>query len=141
MPTARNGETEIEYDSFGDPADPTALLIRGLTSQMIAWQEDFCWALVDRGFHAVRMDNRDVGLSSRTPGPPPDLVELLARAEAGADLGEVPYTLSDMAADGVAVLDAVGAEQGHVVGVSLGGMIAQMMAIEHPDRVATLTST
>jgi pimeloyl-ACP methyl ester carboxylesterase len=119
MPTATGSGIEIHYDSFGDPADPTLLLVNGLGSQMIRWQPDFCAAFVDRGLHVVRFDNRDVGLSTHV---------------------EEPYLLSDMAADAVAVLDDLGVDRAHVLGVSMGGMIAQTVAIEHPDRVRSLIS-
>ncbi len=141
MPTADNDGVKLEYDTFGDPADPTVLLVMGFTAQMTAWEEGFCQRLVDDGHHVVRFDNRDCGLSSKTDGEPPNLFALLAQAQSGGGItSEVPYTLSDMALDAVAVLDAVGAESAHVVGASMGGMIVQMLAIEHPERVRSMTS-
>ncbi len=131
----RHGELTLCYETFGDPADPTVLLIMGLGTQMVAWNEDFCGALVDRGFHVVRYDNRDVGRSSRVDAPPPTIGQLLRRSKRGA-----AYRLADMAADGVAVLDCVGVESAHVVGASMGGMIAQSMAFRHPERVRSLVS-
>ncbi len=140
MPTAQNHDVTIEYDTFGDPADPAVLLVMGFTAQMIAWDEELCRLIAGHGLHVIRFDNRDCGLSSKTPGDPPNVMALVMAAQAGRAVGDVPYTLSDMATDGLAVLDHGGIDRAHVVGASMGGMIAQMMAIEHPERVATLTS-
>ena len=141
MPVATNQGVELEYDTFGDPADPTILLIQGYTAQMTAWDPEFCKLLVDEGHHVVRFDNRDCGLSSKTEGDPPNVFALLASTVEGKSVDiEVPYTLSEMAADAMAVLDAVGVEQAHLIGASMGGMIAQQAAIEYPQRVLTLTS-
>tara|TARA_Y100000590_G_C15518360_1_gene938320 strand:- start:212 stop:1051 length:840 start_codon:yes stop_codon:yes gene_type:complete len=125
---------------MGDPSNPTILLIMGLGAQMVAFRDEFCGILVDAGFHIIRFDNRDVGLSSKTPGDPPVLQELLAAQWEEPNDPNVPYLLSDMANDAVAVLDATGVEKAHLVGVSMGGMIAQTIVIDHPDRVLTLTS-
>lgn len=141
MPTADNDGVVLTYETIGDPADPAMLLIMGLGGQLTAWDPEFCRMLADRGFHVIRFDNRDCGLSTKTEGAPPNIMQLMMAITAGQEITEeVPYTLSDMAADGLAVLDAVGAERAHVVGVSMGGMIAQQMAIEHPERVRSLTS-
>ncbi len=140
MPTAQNHDVTIEYDTFGDQADPAVLLVMGFTAQMIAWDEELCRLIAGHGLHVIRFDNRDCGLSSKTPGDPPNVMALVMAAQAGRAVGDVPYTLSDMATDGLAVLDHLGIDRAHVVGASMGGMIAQMMAIEHPERVATLTS-
>jgi pimeloyl-ACP methyl ester carboxylesterase len=129
------GDLTICYETFGDPADETVLLIMGLASQMIHWDERFCRLLVDRGFHVVRFDNRDSGRSSRVNGRPPGLKDMVLRNPKAAT-----YTLSDMAADAVGVLDHLGIARAHVVGASMGGMIAQTVAIEHPDRVLSLVS-
>jgi len=127
---------DIAYQRFGNPDAPLALLIMGVAAQSIAWPDGFCQALVDRGLAVVRFDNRDVGLSTHfTDAPPPNLPAVLA-----GDLSSVSYTLSDMAADTVGLLDVLGFEQAHLVGASMGGAIAQTMAIEHPDRVLSLTS-
>lgn len=130
------GEVELCYETFGDPADPTVLLIMGLGTQMIAWRDDFCAQLAGRGFHVVRFDNRDVGRSTRLEAfTPPSVVQILRR-----DRRAAAYTLADMAADAVGLLDHLGVARAHVVGASMGGMIAQTVAIGHPQRVASLCS-
>ncbi|MFV0524226.1 MAG: alpha/beta fold hydrolase [Acidimicrobiales bacterium] len=140
MPRATNGPTEIEYDTFGAPTDPAVLLIMGYTAQMTAWDERFCQQIADRSYFVIRFDNRDVGLSSKTEGTAPSLLSLVVAVQSGEPLPDVPYTLSDMAADGLAVLDDLGVERAHIVGASMGGMIAQQLAIDHPERVISLTS-
>src|SRR6476646_6890012 len=120
---ARVGELDICYETFGDPGDPALLLIMGLGTQMVAWHDEFCAALAGRGFFVIRHDNRDIGRSSRVDGPIPTTVQLLTRNR------DAPYTLADMAGDSVGVLDALGIEQAHIVGASMGGMIAQTVAI------------
>ena len=131
---------ELEYDTFGNHTNPTLLLVNGYTSQMITWPGELIEALVSQGLHVVIYDNRDVGLSSKLDGQPAQPMKVLAAAMAGDELPPVPYTLSDMAADGIGLLDHLGVERAHIVGMSMGGMIVQMMAIEHPTRVASLTS-
>ena len=127
---------DIAYQRLGNPDAPVVLLIMGIGAQSIAWPDAFCHALVDRGLQVVRFDNRDAGLSTHlTQAPPPDLPAALA-----GDLSSVSYTLSDMAADAVGLLDALGFEKAHVVGASMGGAIGQTMAIERPERVRSLTS-
>jgi pimeloyl-ACP methyl ester carboxylesterase len=128
-------ETGIElcYETFGDPADETILLVMGLATQMLAWDERFCALLVERGFHVVRFDNRDVGRSTKLDAPPPNTKQIVLRDKKAA-----AYTLSDMADDAVGLLDHLGVDRAHVVGASMGGMIAQTMAIEHPERVRSL---
>jgi pimeloyl-ACP methyl ester carboxylesterase len=133
---AHNGPVEIAYERFGSDDGEPLLLVMGLGMQMIFWPDDFCAALAERGFAVARFDNRDVGRSTHfTHLGVPRLGRLLARPAAAA-----AYRLDDMADDGVAVLDALGWRSAHVVGVSLGGMIAQTIAIRHPDRVRSLTS-
>ena len=131
---------ELEYETFGDPDHPTLLLVCGYTSQINGWDEGLVEQLVAQGLHVVRYDNRDVGLSTKLDGQHVEPLEVLSASLAGEPLPEVPYTLSEMAADGMGLLDHLGIERAHVAGVSMGGMIVQTMAIEHPDRVASLTS-
>ncbi len=119
MAICRSGDLEIYFETFGDPRDPTLVLINGLSNQCIHYRPELVARFVEAGFRVVRFDNRDVGLSSDGPEG---------------------YTLSDMAGDVVAVVDHLGAERVHVFGVSLGGMIAQTFAIDHPDRCASLIS-
>jgi pimeloyl-ACP methyl ester carboxylesterase len=133
--TAANG-MEIAYETFGKATDEPVLLIMGLGGQMIAWPEGFCTELVSRGCHVVRFDNRDVGHSTHLHSAPmPNLMAALM-----GDTSSAAYTLDDMADDGFALLEALGIPSAHVVGQSLGGMIAQTMAIRRPDRVRSLTS-
>ena len=119
MPTTANGSVEVYYESFGDPGNPALLLINGLGAQCIRFRSEWCEQFVAAGFFTIRFDNRDVGLSSKL---------------------DEPYTLSDMAGDAMAVLDATGVEAAHVLGISLGGMVAQTIAIEHPGRIRSLVS-
>ena len=130
---------ELQYETFGNSDDPTLLLVNGYTSQLTGWDEGLCALFVDQGLHVVRYDNRDVGLSSKLTGAVQP-AEVLAAVLANDPVPPVPYTLSHMAADGVGLLDHLGVERAHVAGMSMGGMIVQMMAIEHPSRVASLTS-
>jgi pimeloyl-ACP methyl ester carboxylesterase len=126
---------ELCYETFGDPADPTALLVMGLGMQMVAWHDDFCLALAQRGLHVVRFDNRDAGRSTHLEGPPPTLLQLLRRSPAPAR-----YTLEDMAEDASRLLRELALGPAHVIGASMGGMIAQLLAIRHPEQVSSLTS-
>jgi pimeloyl-ACP methyl ester carboxylesterase len=123
------------YEAFGDPAEPTALLIMGLGTQMVAWQEDFCRELAGRGLHVVRFDNRDVGHSTHMSGPPPTVRQLLTRSRRAAH-----YTLADMADDAAALLSRLDLGPAHVIGASMGGMIAQTLAARRPEAVRSLTS-
>jgi pimeloyl-ACP methyl ester carboxylesterase len=123
------------YETFGDPVDPTALLVMGLGTQMIAWQEDFCLALAARGLHVVRFDNRDVGRSTHVTGNPPSPGQLLRRSRSAAH-----YTLADMAQDASALLDRLELAPAHVIGASMGGMIAQTLAARHSSQVRSLVS-
>jgi pimeloyl-ACP methyl ester carboxylesterase len=123
------------YETFGDPDDTPILLIMGLATQMIAWHEDFCALLAERGFYVVRFDNRDIGRSTHFDFRGPTIGEMLRRR-----LGPEQYTLSDMAEDAVGLLRELEIAPAHVVGVSMGGMIAQVMAAEHPEIIRSLTS-
>jgi pimeloyl-ACP methyl ester carboxylesterase len=130
------GDVTLCYETFGDPADPAILLVMGLGTQMIAWHEELCAGLADRGFFVIRFDNRDIGRSTRFDAvAPPGPVALATRR-----IRNVAYTLNDMADDAVGLLDALDIERAHVVGASMGGMIAQCIAARHPDRVRTLVS-
>jgi len=134
--TAPANGIEMVYEAFGDPADPTVLLIMGLGVQMLGWDAEFCELLAGRGFHAVRFDNRDVGRSTKIEGGPrPDLM-----AAAMGDASSASYTLDEMADDCAALLEHIDVEGAHVVGASQGGMIAQALAIRHPGRVLSLAS-
>jgi pimeloyl-ACP methyl ester carboxylesterase len=130
---------DLEYDTFGSQDDPALLLVMGFTAQMIAWDERFCRRLADAGRFVIRFDNRDCGLSSKLAGDI-DVGAAMMAVLAGTELPEVPYTLSDMAADAIGLLDHLGIESAHAVGASMGGMIVQTMAIEHPDRLLSVTS-
>jgi len=133
---ARVGEIELCFESFGSDADPALLLIMGLGTQMVAWPEDFCRQLAEHGFRVIRFDNRDVGRSTHLRELlPPTTRQLLLRDKRAAR-----YSLADMAADAVGLLDELGIERAHVVGASMGGMIAQTMAARHPERVLSLAS-
>jgi pimeloyl-ACP methyl ester carboxylesterase len=129
---------DLHYDTVGDGPE-TLLLVCGLGAQSIGYDVELCERLGALGVRVVRFDNRDTGLSTHLHDREPDVLSAIAAAGSGGTV-DAPYDLSDMARDAVAVLDAVGADRAHVVGASMGGMIAQTVAIEHPDRVASLTS-
>jgi pimeloyl-ACP methyl ester carboxylesterase len=134
--TAKVGELELCYETFGSASSPPVLLIMGLASQMLLWDDQFCEQLASRGFHVIRFDNRDIGRSSHLRGAViPTRWQLLRGSTRGA-----AYALDDMAADSVGLLDHLKVEAAHIVGASMGGMIAQLIAINHPDRVLSLVS-
>ena len=135
-----NRNIELEYDHFGNPADPALLLIMGFTAQMVAWEEEFCEQIANRGHFVIRFDNRDCGLSTKLHGVPSNSDAVIMAAMMETEMPPVPYTLSDMAADAMQVLDHLNIERAHIMGASMGGMIAQTVAIEHPHRVKTLIS-
>jgi pimeloyl-ACP methyl ester carboxylesterase len=139
MPYARNGEVELYYDTFGSHDDPALLLVNGLGGQCINYAEPWCEKFAAEGFFVIRFDNRDVGLSTKFDDFRPDLRAVMQAKVEGRE-PEVPYTSSDMANDAVAVLDAAGVTRAHVMGLSMGGMIVQTVAIEHPERVLSMTS-
>jgi pimeloyl-ACP methyl ester carboxylesterase len=141
MPKAKvNGEIELEYDTTGDPRDPALVLIMGFSAQMTQWEDSFVKLLADGGRYVIRFDNRDCGLSTKLHGVPANSDEVVKSVMLGDPMPEVAYTLSDMAADTVGLLDHLAIEKAHMVGASMGGMIAQTIAIEHPHRVHTLVS-
>jgi pimeloyl-ACP methyl ester carboxylesterase len=123
------------YETFGERSDPTALLIMGLGTQMVAWNEDFCRQLAARGFYVVRFDNRDVGRSTHVQGAPPTIRQLLTRSRRAAH-----YRLADMADDTAGLLSELELAPAHVIGASMGGMIAQTLAARHPQSVRSLVS-
>jgi pimeloyl-ACP methyl ester carboxylesterase len=123
------------YETFGERSDPTVLLIMGLGTQMVAWQKDFCLELAGRGFHVVRFDNRDIGHSTHLSGRPPTIAQLLRRSRRAAH-----YTLGDIADDAAGLLEQLDLAPAHVVGASMGGMIAQTLTARHPQVVRSLVS-
>jgi pimeloyl-ACP methyl ester carboxylesterase len=134
-----NGIT-IEYDIHGPDDGEPLLLVMGLGAQLTAWPIDFVDALVERSFRVVRFDNRDIGLSTKIDAPAPTRRQTIMSAMSRRFAKEAAYTLDDMAADAAGLLDGLGIERAHVVGASMGGMISQTLAINHPGKVATLTS-
>lgn len=133
-----SGDIELCYQTFGSPTDEPLLLVMGLGGPMTWWDDDLCTLLASRGFYVVRFDNRDAGRSSRGQGRVSR--SMLVRAFTGVPGVRAPYTLDDMASDALGLLDHLGIESTHVVGVSMGGMIAQCMALLQPARVRSLTS-
>jgi pimeloyl-ACP methyl ester carboxylesterase len=139
MAYARNGDVEVYYETFGDPADEALVMINGLGSQCINYRVEWCEKFVAEGFFVIRFDNRDVGLSTKFSDYDPDL-RAAVRALATGERPSAPYTISDMAADAVAVLDHAGVDRAHLMGLSMGGVIVQVLAIEHPERLLSITS-
>ena len=129
------GPVELEYETIGDPSGEPLLLVMGLGMQLIHWDRELCELFAERGFRVIRFDNRDAGLSTKIDAPVPNVMRLMAGLPA-----RVPYLLGDMASDTFGLLDHLGIERAHVVGTSMGGMIAQTMAIERPERVLSLGS-
>lgn len=138
--TTRPDLVDLEYDTFGSPDDPALILVAGFVVQLTSWDTEFCTQLAAGGRHVIRFDNRDCGLSTKLDGLVAEPMAVLAAALGGHELPAVPYTLSDMANDGIGLLDALGISAAHVMGASMGGMVAQTMAIEHPERILSLTS-
>jgi len=131
---------EIEYETFGDPKNPALILMEGHGAQMVKWDTEYCKMFADRNLYVIRFDNRDCGLSTKFDGIEVDLGAVLKAALLEETVPPVPYTLSDMAGDVVGLLDFLKIDSGHIFGVSLGGMIAQVLTIEHPSRVRSLIS-
>ena len=140
MPNIRANNIDIYYEENGPADGPVILLVMGLGAQMIAWPDEFIHGLVSKGYRVIHYDNRDVGLSQWMEGAKtPNLVWTMFKARIGLPV-RVPYTLGDMAADGIGLLDALGIDKAHVVGASMGGMIVQLMAANHPERTLSMTS-
>jgi pimeloyl-ACP methyl ester carboxylesterase len=139
MPSVPSNGIRIEYAESGRKTDPVILLIMGLGTQLVAWPDSLCDGLVSLGFRVVRFDHRDVGHSTKVGSDDPaEVASMLSLALTGKPY-TAPYKLHDMTADTLGLLDALGIERAHIVGISMGGMIAQILAAEHPDRVASLT--
>ncbi len=139
MTAASVNGMSIEYDVHGDDDGEPLLLVMGLGGQLIAWPLEFVDRLVARGFRVIRFDNRDIGLSTKMPTPPPTRRQVVT-ATIVPSRAKSDYTIDDMADDAAGLLDALGISRAHVVGISMGGMITQALAIRHPDKVASLTS-
>lgn len=140
MPQLEANNLTFEYETFGSADAPPVLFIMGLGAQMTAWPIELCQMVADQGYQVIRFDNRDIGLSSYLDHlGDPDMMEIFGAAMAG-DSFDAPYDLADMARDTVGVLDALGHDTAHIVGASMGGMIAQRLVIDHPHRARSLTS-
>ena len=140
MPKASINDIDIAYETIGSEKDRPILLIAGLSSQMVTWPDEFCSRLAAAGHYVIRFDNRDCGLSTKIEsGGVPDVEALMIAKKEGKSI-DPPYTLSDMAADAIGLLDKLAQDRVHVCGLSMGGMIAQMMAVEFPERVASMIS-
>ncbi len=140
MPTAPSNGIELYYETHGDPDDPALLLVNGYSSQILQWGDGFREAFAERGRFVISFDNRDVGLSTHLDGVEVDVQAVLAASAGEGPMPEVPYTLSTFADDAVGLLDHLGVEAAHIAGSSMGGMIVQQIAIDHPDRVLSMTS-
>ncbi|HWA29992.1 MAG TPA: alpha/beta hydrolase [Rhizomicrobium sp.] len=140
MPQAKANGITLEYESFGRDSDPAVLLIMGFSAQMTMWPAAFCQGLAAKGFRVIRFDNRDIGLSTHLSHlGMPNIGEAMARRMSGQPV-DAPYSLDDMAQDAVSLLDALGIRRAHIVGASMGGMIAQIVAAKHPEHTISLTS-
>jgi pimeloyl-ACP methyl ester carboxylesterase len=140
MPVVKANGIQIEYDTFGEKSSPALLLIIGLGGQMIHWDEAFCESLAEKDFFVIRFDNRDTGLSTKfDEAGLPDIMGMVTAMMAGKSVVP-PYTLEDMAEDTAGLLDALGIKRAHVCGMSMGGMIAQTLALRNPQRFLSLTS-
>ncbi len=140
MPTAAVNGIELCYETRGDPSDAPLLMIHGLGAQLVSWDEPFIDRLAEGGRYVITFDNRDAGLSTHHDGVEVDALAVMAAALAEGPVPPVPYTLSDLATDAAGLLDHLGLESAHVLGLSMGGMIAQTLVLERPERVRTLTS-
>lgn len=140
MPIAASNGIELCFETFGDRSDPALLLVSGYTSQLLGWDEGLCAELAARGRFVIRFDNRDVGLSTKLDGQHVDIGAVLAASMGAGTMPEVPYRLSAFADDAFGLLDHLGIDAAHIMGMSMGGMIVQTMAIEHPERVLSMVS-
>lgn len=140
MPQAQANGLTIEYETFGEAGNPAILLIMGVGCQLVMWPDSFCEGLAGLGYRVIRYDNRDVGLSTKIDGAgAPDIMAAVTAQLTGQPVTS-PYSLDDMADDAAGLMDALGIARAHVVGASMGGMIAQLVAIRHPEKVTSLTS-
>jgi pimeloyl-ACP methyl ester carboxylesterase len=140
MPKASANHILIEYETMGKPSSPPILLIIGLGAQLIYWDEEFCKQIAEAGLYVIRYDNRDAGLSTKfDEAGVPDIMGIVSKMMSGQKVTP-PYTIEDMAADAVGLLDALKIDKAHICGMSMGGMIAQSLAIHYPQRVLSLTS-
>ncbi len=140
MPQAQANGLTFEYETFGDTSNPPLLLIMGVGCQLVMWPDSFCRGLADQGFYVIRYDNRDVGLSSKIDDAgAPDIMAAVTAQMTGQPVTS-PYSLDDMADDAAGLLDALGIDKAHVVGASMGGMIAQLVAIRHPQKMRSMVS-
>jgi pimeloyl-ACP methyl ester carboxylesterase len=140
MATADANGIQIAYETFGKPSDPALLLIIGLGSQLIHWQDEFCRQIAANGFHVIRYDNRDSGLSTKFEGPGTEEIMEKVLALFSGKTVSVPYTIEDMSTDALGLLDELKIDKAHICGMSMGGYIAQTFAINHPARTISLTS-
>ncbi|HTO40522.1 MAG TPA: alpha/beta fold hydrolase, partial [Rhizomicrobium sp.] len=141
MPQVKANGLEFEYESFGRESDPVIMLIMGFSAQMTMWPVSLCQGLADLGFRVIRFDNRDIGKSTHLLNKgAPNPMEAMAKIMAGQPVSLVPYQLDDMADDVVGIMDALGIERAHIVGASMGGMIAQLVAAKHGARAKSLVS-
>lgn len=140
MPKANANNILIEYETFGNPSSPPILLIIGLGGQLIYWDEEFCRQLAEAGLYVIRFDNRDAGLSTKfDEAGVPDIMDVIGKVVSGQKVTP-PYRIEDMAADALGLLDALKIEKAHICGMSMGGMIAQALAVKYPERLLSLTS-
>lgn len=140
MPQIKANGLNFEYETFGESKDPAVLMIMGFSAQMTMWPVELCEGIASRGYHVIRFDNRDIGLSERVNSSVAvNVMEAIMKAASGQPIAS-PYQLNDMAADAAGILDAMKIEKAHIVGASMGGMIAQLVAVNHPHKARSLTS-
>jgi len=140
MATIEANNLQLEYETFGDRSSPSLLLMIGLGSQLIHWQDEFCQGIADHGYHVIRYDNRDAGLSTKLSGPGLSEITEAIMALFSGEKVPVPYTIEDMAEDALGLLDGLHIDKAHICGMSMGGYIAQRFAINNPSRTLSLTS-